>query len=136
MVSRQDCFVWKGTSSPDGYGYKRVNKKRVRLHRWAWEWANGPIPEGMHVLHKCDNPPCVNPDHLFIGTNGDNVRDCVSKGRHRNGETGKTHCKNGHPFNDDNTYIRPDGRGRACRACDANRKRKYYAAVQETDNDT
>ena len=76
-----ECMIWKGATNTHGYGWKTINMKQVGLHRVAWEWANGPIPKGMSVLHKCDNPPCVNPDHLFIGTQRDNIDDMVRKGR-------------------------------------------------------
>lgn len=69
-------------------GYRHINagdpsnpKKQLYAHRIAWELAYGPIPAGLKVLHKCDNPICANPEHLFIGTQGDNVRDCIQKGR-------------------------------------------------------
>jgi hypothetical protein len=72
------CWFWNGTLS-NGYG----KMGRQLAHRLSWEAFNGPIPDGLFVLHKCDTPPCVNPDHLFLGTHGDNVRDCLAKGRHK-----------------------------------------------------
>jgi hypothetical protein len=75
------CWVWKGSRYVYGYGSLSVDGRLTRTHRIAWELANGPIPEGMKVLHKCDNPPCCNPEHLFIGTDADNVADKIEKGR-------------------------------------------------------
>lgn len=80
------CFLWLGTTNKDhAYGRIRGDKSRKMLlaHRVAWELYCGPIPDDLKVLHKCDNPPCVNPDHLFLGTIPDNVADCVSKNRQR-----------------------------------------------------
>lgn len=76
-----DCWVWTGDLDPNGYGRVRWQRKHIRAHRLAWAWTNGPIPAGLFVLHRCDNPPCVRPDHLFVGTNADNMRDMVAKGR-------------------------------------------------------
>ena len=78
------CHVWTSTLAKGGYG-----RVLVSAHRLAWELAHGPIPEGMLVLHKCDNPPCCNPEHLFIGTVADNMADKTRKKRARNGYTGK-----------------------------------------------
>jgi hypothetical protein len=76
-----ECWLWKGACNPNKYGHLRVGKKEITASRIAWILTNGPIPEGLCVLHSCDNPPCCNPLHLFLGTNLDNVRDKEKKGR-------------------------------------------------------
>lgn len=76
-----DCHIWIGYRNPAGYGVFIVDRKPVGAHRMAWRLANGPIPDGMLVCHRCDNPSCVNPDHLFLGTQLDNMRDMVKKKR-------------------------------------------------------
>lgn len=76
-----ECMVWNGPTNRGGYGRKRIKGKDVLLHRMAYEWANGPIPDGMCVCHTCDNPPCVNPDHLWLGTRSENTLDRIGKGR-------------------------------------------------------
>ena len=75
-----DCILWIGAKS-GLYGQISVGGKLKRAHRVAWEKENGSIPEGLYVLHHCDNPPCVNVDHLFLGTQADNMRDMSEKGR-------------------------------------------------------
>lgn len=77
------CQIWMGCVSSKGYGWVGIFKtnKRMTVHRLSWILKNGSIPDGMHVLHKCDVPSCINPDHLFLGTNNDNVADRVRKGR-------------------------------------------------------
>lgn len=80
------CHEWQRSRRRWGYGQLYVDGENVPAHRFAWERVNGPIPDGMHVCHRCDNPPCVNPDHLFLGTNTDNRRDSVLKERHARGD--------------------------------------------------
>lgn len=82
LTPNGDCLEWAGSRNEHGYGSMRVDGKHVKAHRFAWEIENGPIPPGMSVCHKCDNPPCCNVDHLFIGTQGDNGQDMARKGRH------------------------------------------------------
>lgn len=79
------CWIWTGSTS-EGYGQINVGGGDGRhdwAHRVSWEIHHGPIPDGLWVLHRCDNPSCVRPDHLFLGTVADNNRDMIAKGRHR-----------------------------------------------------
>ncbi len=78
------CWPYTGCLHK-GYGWAKRQGKRVFAHRLAWECTNGPIPDGLFCLHRCDNPPCCNPAHLFLGTQADNNRDRHSKGRSRHG---------------------------------------------------
>lgn len=84
------CWLWKSNRNKKGYGKLALGgqtRKWLFSHRVSWEIHNGPIPDGMHVLHKCDVTNCVNPDHLFLGTNADNIADRNRKGRQARGET-------------------------------------------------
>lgn len=75
------CHEWIACLLPNGYGAIQFKGKKLSAHRVSWELHNGEIPKDMHVLHKCDNRRCVNPDHLFVGTHQDNMKDRNQKGR-------------------------------------------------------
>lgn len=100
------CCEWTGAKIPDGYGSLQVCYKHTLAHRFSYEITIGPIPKGLYVLHKCDNPACVNPDHLFIGTQKDNVQDCISKGRFTRSDRRGEKCPTSKLTEKDVIYIR------------------------------
>lgn len=83
------CWLWLQRPDKNGYGHIRIGDSKLIVHRASWAAFNGPIEPGAHVLHRCDNTSCVNPDHLFVGTRSDNMRDMVRKGRHGSARTAK-----------------------------------------------
>ncbi len=89
IVIHGGCWKWTGDKEPFGYGRLQSHRGTEGVlvaHRVSWEIHNGPIPDGLFVLHKCDNPECTNPEHLFLGTNADNMADKTAKGRQHKGE--------------------------------------------------
>lgn len=85
------CHEFRGRRNTGGYGQMKDSGKAILVHRWVWEQINGAITDGIQVLHKCDNPCCVNPDHLFLGTHLDNMKDKAKKGRSKNVPRGAAH---------------------------------------------
>jgi hypothetical protein len=84
VTTETGCQEFVGARNNKGYGNIVIEGQYKKAHRLAYEYHKGPIPEGMHVLHKCDNPPCCNPEHLFLGSNLDNVIDSTNKNRRAN----------------------------------------------------
>lgn len=80
------CWLWEGTINSDGYGSFRLGDRTVKVHRLSYELCYGPIPNSLYIMHKCDNPRCVNPEHLAAGTQKQNMQDAVAKKRIAFGE--------------------------------------------------
>lgn len=119
------CVEFDGYCDPiSGYGIIKREGRNWKAHRWAYTQAHGPIPDGMWVLHRCDNRPCVNPDHLFLGDAKANAEDMVSKGRHASQL--KTVCPEGHPLSGENLFVTPAGY-RRCHVCLLGHYRNYNA---------
>lgn len=83
------CWLYTGFIKWDGYGWMQHKRKFMTASRFAWIITNGEIAEGQHVMHKCDNPPCCNPDHLRLGTHEENMADMAAKGRCNSGQIKK-----------------------------------------------
>ncbi len=115
-----NCWEWTAVKFANGYGTFSKEGKTVKAHRFSYELHFGAIGLGKDVCHKCDNKPCVRPDHLFEGTRSENLKDCVAKGRWDNQQSVKTHCPKGHPYSGDNLRIAKHKDGsteRVCREC-------------------
>ena len=102
---KDECWEWRGGRQAFGHGRLRVCGRRWLAHRFSYTISFGPIPHGLFVLHKCDNPPCVNPNHLYVGTQNDNVQDRVDRDRSAFGEdSGKTCLTNEQVFDIQRLY--------------------------------
>ena len=117
-----DCWLWTAYTMVNGYGLFGLSKGQTTLaHRFAYQDRVGPIPEGLQIDHLCRVRHCVNPAHLEPVTQLENVR----RGNGGANQTSKTHCPNGHPYSDENTYSPPcRPTGRYCRACRRERNRR------------
>ena len=128
-VTSTGCWVYTGYCDRYGYGWVRGAESGTRLaHRASYELHVGPIPEGMTVDHLCFNPPCINPEHLRLLSRSENAS--------RQRKALSLHCKNGHAFSTENTYLAPsatsiDGRKRQCRTCNRESQRRYAARRKE-----
>lgn len=145
------CWEFTGTVLPTGYGEISVDGKRIRVHRLMYVIEHGSIPEGLNILHSCDNPPCFNPAHLRAGTQKENIVESVLKDRHGTAK-GKNYssvgsvvpwiCVNDHDMRDpSNVFTDPTGR-RRCKTCRreavyrSNARRKAKLTARETQGDT
>jgi len=122
-----ECLVWTGGRTTAGYARLSVAGKPQYVHRLVWAQHHGPIPDGLVIMHTCDNPPCVNIDHLRMGTDADNAADRDAKGRGRGGSPRPNVdlCRNGlHPW-PESAVTYPSARGPHCQPCarEANRLR-------------
>ncbi len=131
VIKTNGCWEWIGARCLTGHGKFWYNKRLGEAHRFSYEIHVGSIPKGMVICHKCDNPPCVNPEHLFLGTMKDNSQDMMAKGRGKGQFTSKTHCKNGHELAGENIYISKSN-SKVCRIC-MNAWRREWRANKKTD---
>lgn len=120
IIKTNRCWLWPNESQR-GRGTFRIDGRKLMAHQASWILHFGEIPEGLNILHHCDNPSCVRPDHLFLGTQQDNIDDMCAKGRHSDHKhwDGKTHCQNGHLLVLENIYnrVRNGQLRRECRKC-------------------
>ena len=127
----ESCWEWLAHRNRTGYGKFKVrhDKPPALAHRHSYELTSGqPVPNELSVRHSCDNPGCVNPAHLSLGTHQDNMRDAVERGRtHKS--TPRAECRSGHAMTPDNTltYMRGGYVRRECRACNRDKARRRYA---------
>ena len=111
------CLIWTHKSlSKEGYGQVWSGGKKWLAHRLSFTLARGPVDPALDLDHLCRNRACINPDHLEPVTRGVNVRRGDSPRLSALRQTSKTHCRNGHPYSEENTYVRPRG-DRLCRTC-------------------
>lgn len=114
-ISESGCWIWQGNLSSRGYGQTQYRGKTKSVHRQLYKVLHDvSLSTKQYVCHRCDERKCCNPDHLFLGTQSDNMADSVRKGRHA--EQSVTHCPRKHPYNEANTYVTPSG-ARNCKVC-------------------
>lgn len=120
-----DCWEWTGRTNHVNRGVFYANGKTHQAHRIVWETLVGPVPDGLELDHLCRHTVCVNPDHLEPVTHRENML----RGFNPSADNAKkTHCKRGHPFDEKNTYVRPNGH-RTCRRCLGMLQRRWRQGV-------
>jgi len=132
------CWLWLGSLNVKGYGQYRYKKNgkftTMQLHRRVWMEERGPIPKGLVVAHHCDVRNCVNPEHLYVGTQAQNCQDVFDRKRRPLQSETQTHCLKGHEFTPENTGVRDpkkeDGGKRYCKACKKIRNDKYRSTPE------
>ena len=135
ISSEEDCWIYKGKQKPNKTGHLEVwlNGKKRGVYVHSYEHYIGPVPKGICVLHKCDNPPCCNPKHLFLGTRADNARDREAKGR--NYMANRKYCIRGHEYAICGFYVRvykENMQMRVCKECAKDNRRRYYERKKES----
>jgi HNH endonuclease len=124
------CWNWIGSRDKLGYARMIYDGKQESVHRVsAHVFLRFDLNSDLHVLHRCDNPPCFNPKHLFIGTHLDNMKDKSAKGRHNNQK--KKSCPQGHVYDSMNTCVKPSEGRRRCRICMREQRRNYRRKLRE-----
>ncbi|WP_396127281.1 HNH endonuclease signature motif containing protein [Corynebacterium sp. MSK071] len=126
VVRTNDCWEWSGTKYRTGYTKLASGRKQILGHRWAYEHYRGEIPSGMVIDHLCRNRGCVNPAHMEVVTNEENLRRGAGYAI-QNGM--RSTCINGHEYTPENTYVEPNGKNIRCRACAAERAKKRKRAA-------
>lgn len=127
-VPESGCWLWTKRTDRGGYGWIKIDGIHRAAHRVVWEFYNGPIPNGMKACHKCDTPLCVNPNHIFLGSQGDNLRDMFGKGRWKTkrvvGDRSAKSCTKGH--GQDTWRVMDEFGGGRCLTCERIRDKDRY----------
>lgn len=127
------CLRWTGSKHGSGYGRIWDGQRMVSVHRYVWSALNGPVPDGLMVMHSCDVRDCARPSHLSLGTAAENLRQMTERGRRRNvpaeENRAKTTCPRGHPYDGENLKVTARGH-RLCRTCLKERDRARRRAAR------
>ena len=125
IAGPDDCWDWQAFINKFGYGQFRIGKQVIGAHRVSYLLEYGEFDKTLDVCHSCDNPRCVNPKHLWLGTASDNVWDMAKKGRHGMQRKYGKQCKRGHQYTEDNTGLNLNGT-KYCKTCKGIRALQYY----------
>jgi hypothetical protein len=121
-ISESGCWLWTGSTNNSGYGYLGYLSKSMEIHRLSLKlFKPGEYNEHLNVNHKCDSRKCFNPDHLYSGTQSQNIIEAVKKGNWQHGPCVDGFCKKGHKLTLENSYIHPNTGRKSCRICNKNR---------------